>query len=333
MPATELSPEHLHKYDRDGYCVVRSFLSPEEVAGWRAAVDAAVAVREEPEGSGGRLHHSVPSKFATTEEERASLTTAGVHSGATGILMQSSNLWMTDAKVRELMLCPKIGKMIADLTHADGVRIWHDQAIHKEPYAKPTSFHCDNGRWSFSSAGSCSLWVALDDVSEANGCMYFLPGTHRSATLGVESSSAGASGIGDIFQQYPEWLSIEPVANVLRAGDCSIHSGMLAHSAAANMTPRWRRVMNCAYMPDGCTFNGNQNILPRAYVDTLEIGDVIDEDVLVPLIYHRDPSRTLASRETFTADVAPRTLSGLREVEKQRRRISSGTVDGAGARL
>ena len=89
--------------------------------------------------------------------------------------------------------------------------------------------------------------------------------------------------------------------------------------------------MNCAYMPDGCTFNGNQNILPRAYVDTLEIGDVIDEDVLVPLIYHRDPSRTLA-RETFTADVAPRTLSGLREVEKQRWRIS-GTVDGAGARL
>ncbi len=79
-----------------------------------------MAVREEPEGSGGRLHHSVPFKFATTEEERASLTTAGVHSGATGILMQSSNLWMTDAKVRELMLCPKIGKMIADLMRMEG---------------------------------------------------------------------------------------------------------------------------------------------------------------------------------------------------------------------
>eukprot|EP01050_Picozoa_sp_SAG11_P023356 SAG11_NODE_4671_length_1812_cov_3.586106_1_plen_178_part_00 len=177
---------------------MRSFLSPEELIEWRTAVDAAVAVREEPR-SGDRLHHSVPSKFATTEEERASLTTAGMNSGTTGIQMQSSNLWMTDAKVREPMLCPKIGKMVADLTHTDGVRIWHDQAIHKEPYAKPTSFHCDNGRWSFSSAGSCSMWVALDDVSEANGWMYFLPGTHRSATLGVESSNAGANGIGDIF--------------------------------------------------------------------------------------------------------------------------------------
>ena len=40
---------------------------------------------------------------------------------------------------------------------------------------------------------------------------------------------------------------------VLNAGDATFHSGMMAHAAAANMTPKPRRAMTCAYMPDGET--------------------------------------------------------------------------------
>ena len=40
---------------------------------------------------------------------------------------------------------------------------------------------------------------------------------------------------------------------VLNAGDATFHSGMMAHAAAANMTPKPRRAMTCAYMPDGAS--------------------------------------------------------------------------------
>ena len=72
----------------------------------------------------------------------------------------------------------------------------------------------------------------------------------------------------------------------MKAGSCSFHNGLLAHGAGANMTPGWRRAMTCAYMPDGSTFNGIENVLPPDMIERLEIGALIDDDSQVPLIYH-----------------------------------------------
>ena len=49
--------------------------------------------------------------------------------------------------------------------------------------------------------------------------------------------------------------------------------------------------MTCAFMPDGATFNGHKNVLPQSYVDQLRVGDVIDNDDLVPLLYSMEKSR------------------------------------------
>ena len=73
----------------------------------------------------------------------------------------------------------------------------------------------------------------------------------------------------------------------MKAGSCSFHNGLIAHGAGANMTPGWRRAMTCGFMPDGCTFNGIQNILTDEQFASYEIGDVLDDDRQNPLIYHR----------------------------------------------
>ena len=138
--------------------------------------------------------------------------------------------------MRELMLSAPLGQMMATLAGVDGVRIWHDSALYKEPWALPTSLHIDNPRWSFTSRSAINIWVALEDVTVQNGCMFYLPGTHLESKLGVDVSDAGSPGIGDIFEAYPEWRDRDPVAVELKAGDCAIHSGMLVHGAGANMS-------------------------------------------------------------------------------------------------
>ena len=45
--------------------------------------------------------------------------------------------------------------------------------------------------------------------------------------------------------------------------------------------------MTCAYMPDGSTFNGSQSVLLPDYFKSLEIGDVLDDDSINPLIWHK----------------------------------------------
>ena len=52
--------------------------------------------------------------------------------------------------------------------------------------------------------------------------------------------------------------------------------------------------MTCAYMPDGEVFNGQKNVLPDSYIQTLAVGDVLENDELNPLIYH-------ASKATVSA--------------------------------
>jgi ectoine hydroxylase-related dioxygenase (phytanoyl-CoA dioxygenase family) len=73
----------------------------------------------------------------------------------------------------------------------------------------------------------------------------------------------------------------------MKAGSCSFHNGLTIHGAHANMTPGYRRAMTCAFMPDGATFNGTQNILSDEQVAQLTIGDQLCDEEQNPLIYAR----------------------------------------------
>ena len=61
----------------------------------------------------------------------------------------------------------------------------------------------------------------------------------------------------------------------------------MMHGASANMTPGSRRAMTCGFMPDGSTFNGARNILPEEYFQSLNVGDVLDNNAVNPLVYSR----------------------------------------------
>lgn len=260
---TDLTPDQIAHYRERGYVVIDGFLSEEELALWRSRIDAAVSARQD--------------RKLANRDWRAG------DSYYDKVFTQRINLWMDHEGVRGLMLDRRIGKMAAELAGVDGIRIWHDQALIKEPWANPTGWHLDNPYWSFSSRHAISLWVALDDVTRDNGCLYFLPGTHRTATW---ENGPINENIAALFELYPEWAALEADAAPMRAGSCSFHNGLLAHGAGANMTPGRRRAMTCGYMPDGSTFNGQPNVLPEEYLATLSEGDALDNDDLNPLLYH-----------------------------------------------
>ncbi len=93
--------------------------------------------------------------------------------------------------------------------------------------------------------------------------------------------------MGTLFEANPELIEMEPAFAPMSAGSCSFHNGLILHSANANMTPYRRRAMTCAFMPDGCTFNGRQNVLPDDMVSRLNVGDLLNDEQQNPLIYSR----------------------------------------------
>ena len=267
----QLNNEQIQFYQNNGFIVIEDFLSPEELEHWRKAVTTAV---EERAGI------KIPGKDIKTGEAD------GINEDAdyfAKVFDQLLNLWQTNEQVKKLMLDQRIGKMAAQLAGVDGIRIWHDQALIKRPWANPTAWHLDTPFWSFSDRKAISIWVALDNATLENGCLFFIPGSHK--LTGFDKITIGKNMDG-IFEIYPGLINTKPVAAPMRAGSCSFHNGLTIHGANANMTNGFRRAMTCAYMPEGNRYNGEPNILPEAYLRELKIGDLLNNDDQNPLIYH-----------------------------------------------
>ena len=267
---TTLTSDQINTYHQDGFAVIPDFLSDEELAAWRQAVDEAVARRKDRKLADDRWHSG--------------------DSYYDHVFIQRINLWQDHQGMRRLMLDERLGQIAANLAGVDGIRIWHDQALIKAPWANATAWHLDNPYWSFSSRDAITIWVALDDATLENGCMYFIPGTHKLATY--DNSHIGEN-MGNLFKVYPDWGKKKATAAPMKAGSCSFHNGLIAHGAGANMTPGYRRAMTCAYMPDGSTFNGQQNVLSDEQIARLKVGDILDDVNQNPLIYHCSKSPML----------------------------------------
>lgn len=270
----ELTADQLASYRDQGYLVIENFLDAEELAEWSRVTDEAIEQRlhtKMPAGSHALHNQGDPDAFYAQ------------------VFTQCLRLADTHPGMRRLMYDPRIGRLGATLAGVDGLRVWHDQALYKPPFGNPTAWHLDNPYWSFTSRDALSIWIALDDATLGNGCLWYVPGSHRTARH--ENSGIGPAQSA-LFKVYPEWRELAPVACPCPAGSAVWHNGLTAHGAGANMTNRPRRAMTCAFMPDGSTFNGQQNILSAEQVARLRVGDLLDDEQQNPLVWHRDWERS-----------------------------------------
>lgn len=256
---TDFTDQEIADYRANGFVKVENLLDPSELARWREAVDAAIAsdLVQQPEGSDPQVY-----------TERMNLR------------------WVSPA-VGELVEDPAIGRLAVDLEGVDAVRVYLDQALVKEPFSTSTSYHLDLPWWAFDSDNACTVWIALDDATVENGCLHFVPGSHR-LRLRHRSLSAGTD-LGGVFAAHPEAAERAPVACPVPAGGCTVHNARTIHGAGANMTPGRRRAMTVAFMPDGVRYNATRDVrsLGREYLDVLTVGDLLQNDDLNPIVYRR----------------------------------------------
>jgi phytanoyl-CoA hydroxylase len=252
-----LTEHEISTYREQGFLVVPNLLDAAEIAVWREVVTQAVEVR-------------VAASNAPSDEYDAKVFT------------QCLRLADDFPAVRALVYDPRLAAIAAHLAGVSGLRCWHDQALFKSPWAPQTSWHLDDPFWSFDHPQAITVWVALDEATPANGCLYYLPGTHRQARY--DHTPIG-SQIGGLFQQYPEWSQITPVAAPVPAGGAVFHNGLTAHAAGCNLSGKPRRAMTMAWMPDGAVFNGKRNIMPERLFNSLRVGDVLQDPEFNPLLW------------------------------------------------
>ena len=264
-------------YRENGFVILPDLLGAEEVAQWRKVIFGAVAERSGrmPATAGGYGESFKPGGRLESDQYYNKVFT------------QKINLWMSDLEVRELVLNERLGQVAAELSGVDGVRIYLDQALVKEAWGNPTAFHIDNPFWSFTSPHAVTIWIALTDSTVENGCLCYIPGSQK---LEKYTNAQIAPELGALFDVYPELRDIDPVFCPVPAGSAVAHNGLTAHGAGANMTRHRRFAMTIAYMPDGATYNGKQDIMTNEQASRLSVGDRLDDPTQNPLVFIHAPA-------------------------------------------
>jgi ectoine hydroxylase-related dioxygenase (phytanoyl-CoA dioxygenase family) len=165
--------------------------------------------------------------------------------------LQVMNLWRHDESVARFVLATRFAGVAARLLGVPRVRLYHDQALFKEPGGGYTPWHQDAMYWPLDGSRCLTMWMPLVDITPAHGGLAFATGSHVDGPL-------SDIGISDASEEHFDRLVAErglvvdgPVA--MRAGDASFHSGWTVHRALGNSSTQMREVMTVIWFADGLT--------------------------------------------------------------------------------
>jgi non-haem Fe2+, alpha-ketoglutarate-dependent halogenase len=116
--------------------------------------------------------------------------------------------------------------------------------------AKFVAWHQDVTYWGLEPPVAVTVWLAIDDADEENGCMRVIPGSHA-AGIREHGTAEQAGNLLSINQEVPVTESEEAsaVSLPLPAGFASLHDGCLIHGSLPNASHRRRCGLTLRYIP------------------------------------------------------------------------------------
>jgi ectoine hydroxylase-related dioxygenase (phytanoyl-CoA dioxygenase family) len=153
------------------------------------------------------------------------------------------------------------------------VRFWHDQLFCKPAqHGGIVAWHQDFSYWTRTSPmAHLTCWIGLDDATIANGCIHYIPGSHRWDLLPVTGLAGDMAAIRKMLTD-DQWEQFQhPVAVELKAGECVYHHPLAMHGSFENRTDTPRRAVVLNFVKDGVCSNVNEPLLNG--VDTIPAGE------------------------------------------------------------
>lgn len=194
--------------------------------------------------------------------------------------LQVMNLWRHDTVAREFVMGKTLARIAAQLLEVDGVRLYHDQSLYKEPGGGITPAHADQYYWPLASDRTVTAWVPLQPVPRDMGPLAFFAGSHRSALgrdLPISDESERRITTEMEAQGYPI------IDEEFDLGDVTFHGGWLFHRAGPNLSAAPRSVMTVIYMDRDMTLAEPTNEMQKTDWATWCPGAIPGEVIDSPL--------------------------------------------------
>lgn len=247
MAHAQLTQQEWDSYERDGFLKLGRLLDDVDLCALQQRIDDIMLARAPIDSS--RLLMQLDSDSGKYED--APEQTRG-HKGATLNYRKIQDL-EHDPLFLEYMQRP-IFREICACVYGPETRISCFRAMFmNKPARKGTFLPWHQDRWSdLDRDPLITLWTALDPATRANGCVQFLPGTHKLGLINPEHNSGFVTR-----EQADELLKKHKVVYLeLEAGECALLHNWLLHSSDVNQTDIPRRAFSVCYMDAAARWRG-----------------------------------------------------------------------------
>ncbi|HEY3132855.1 MAG TPA: phytanoyl-CoA dioxygenase family protein [Acidobacteriota bacterium] len=227
-----LSDEQVDFFKQQGYLAGIRMLTAEQVEVLREEVQALA----NPSHPGNHLFYEYNSNESADPSK---------------ILFHALGAWRITPGFHDLLWNPAFVMAASQLL--DGpVRFWHDQLFFKPArHGGVVAWHQDYSYWTRTQPmAHLSCWIGLDDATRENGCLYYVPGSHRWPLLPITGLAGDMQAIQSVLSD-DQRRQFKPVAIELKKGECAFHHPLTVHGSYANTTPRPRRAAVINVFRDG----------------------------------------------------------------------------------
>ncbi|MEM7574218.1 MAG: phytanoyl-CoA dioxygenase family protein [Bacteroidota bacterium] len=191
--------------------------------------------------------------------------------------LQIMNLWTQDAQIQTFIFSERLAQIASQLMGVTGVRLYHDQALFKEPGGGFTPWHADQYYWPLSNDHTVTAWIPMQATPLEMGPLEFSAKSHQ-LQGGRELAISDDSEI--IIEKKLRLNDFKQVVEPFELGEVSFHSGWVFHRAGANTTDQMRQVMTVIYMDKDMRLkqpeNPNQQADWEQWCPGVSVGEIID---------------------------------------------------------
>jgi len=167
------------------------------------------------------------------------------------------------------------------------VRFWHDQLFCKPAkHGGVVAWHQDYSYWTRTEPMThLTCWIGLDESTRDNGCVHYIPGSHRWKLLPITGLAGDMHAINQVLteEQRQQW---KPIPIELKVGEASFHHPLMVHGSFENRIDRPRRATVINAFRDGVRSASDEPLLDG--VPPIPTGEPMGGQFF-PLLY--DPDR------------------------------------------
>ena len=145
------------------------------------------------------------------------------------------------------------------------LKLLRSAAMMKPPnVGSEKKFHQDAAYYPIQPRDHVTVWIAVDEATEDNGCMRVIPGAHTDGLLQHEAMEYET----DITLTETDFDRSDTVALPMEPGSVLFQHCLLPHYTDPNRTEDWRRAFILAYMRGRSRFTDEE---PPEWVDTVHV--------------------------------------------------------------